>query len=107
MRPGVLDTTLLDKMNGELLYDLYRMSDRTWQGTYMAGPGKCTIVRISRPEGTEIMSGQNFLPNKTGTLAWTHAGRRRLAACSPSARIGPQRLPYKHRTLSPCRVKNT
>ncbi len=32
-------------------------------------PGKCTIVRISRPEGTEIMSGQNFSPNKTGTLA--------------------------------------
>ncbi len=32
---------------------------------------KCTIVRISRPEGTEIMSGQNFSPNKTGTLTVT------------------------------------
>ncbi len=32
---------------------------------------KCTTVRISRPEGTEIMSGQNFSPNKTGTLPYT------------------------------------
>ncbi len=39
-------------------------------------PGKCTIVRISRPEGTEIMSGQNYFANKTGTLPGpNHVGR--------------------------------
>ncbi len=43
--------------------------------------GKCTVVRISRPEGTEIMSGQNFSLNKTGTLAEHQPAALGLPAC--------------------------
>ncbi len=48
--------------------DRIRIFKRVFPQALPRNPGKCTIVRISRPEGAEIMSGQNFTPNKTGTL---------------------------------------
>ncbi len=48
--------------------DRIRISKRVFLQDLPRNPEKCTDVRISRPDGTEIMSGQNFSPNKTGTL---------------------------------------
>ncbi len=79
-------------------------------------PGKCTIVRISRPEGTEIMNGQNFSPNKTGTLAaWVerapgqHAlhGQWSLQPCAhalaprPHTCTSPLPTPWPHAHAGP------
>ncbi len=48
--------------------DRIRIFKRVLPQVLPRNPGKCTIVRISSPEDPEITSGQNFSPNKTGTL---------------------------------------
>ncbi len=59
--------------------DRIRIFKRVFAQDWPRNPGKCTTVRISRPEGAEIMSGQTFPSNKTGTLvegtAWWGGGR--------------------------------
>ncbi len=47
--------------------DRIRIFKRVFPQDLPRNPGKCTAVRISRPEGTEIMSGQHFSPCTTGT----------------------------------------
>ncbi len=64
--------------------DRIRIFKRVFPQDLPRNPGKCTIVRISRPEGAEIMSGQNFPSNKTGTLTTTRSPMHKQSNRTPA-----------------------
>ncbi len=75
--------------------DRIRIFKRVFAQDLPRNPGKCTTVTISRPEGAEIMSGQNF-PSRLRSEHWPYPmpPRTFTSPSSPAAQLrDPSRSP--------------